>query len=78
MFNKLEIPIGPSFPFIEHKDGSISMKYDSIKVSLKESYVTMTFIQDGIEIYAYTYRADGDHDFIFEGMHGKVDIKFTT
>ena len=78
MFSKKEkLPTGPSFPFIENKDGKISMAYDSIKVEWNSGTVTMTYIQDDVPIYAYTYEAEGDHVVVFKGMRGKVDIKFS-
>ena len=78
MFDKPKINVGFTFPLLESKDEKISLKYDTIKVSTSSEKIIMTFIQDNVEIYAYTYEVNGATDFIFEGMGGKIDIKFTT
>jgi len=72
---KDKIKTGSSFPFIENKDGNVSLRYDSVRVSIINGQVTMTFIQDNVPIYAYTYDVCWEHAVTFTGMSGKIDIE---
>lgn len=77
MIKRRDTPkLGRSFPFIESTDKKIALKYDAITVKVQNGYITMTFMQGPIPVFAYTNEFHEDMSVCFDGMSGHVDINF--
>jgi len=77
MFEKEEpVKEGPSFPFIEQTDKEIILKYDSFKIDIKNDSLVVTFIQDDVPMYAYTFaNIYPGGTIIMDDLAGKVKLK---
>ena len=75
MFNKKEVKAVPSFPFMEQTEEKFKMSYDSMEVEVKDKYVKITFIQNEVPIYAYTFDKDiNDIICTVKGLKGEVEL----
>lgn len=78
LFDKKEPkPLGASFPFMERVGNEkILLRYDAIQVSRDSDTITLTFLQEGVSVYAWTYEAIYG-DYTIEGMQGHVELRVT-
>ena len=75
---KNKVKAVPSFPFMEQTTENFKMAYDSMEVEVKDKYVKITFIQNDVPIYAYTFdKEDNDILCTVQGMKGEVEINLT-
>ena len=65
---------GRSFPFIERKDGELKLKYDDIKFEHENNQVVITFLQDDIDMFAWTFDSEPGSIVNIHGLEGKIDI----
>lgn len=76
MFNKKEpVKTGPSFPFYENDKDGIKIRFDSISIDKQDDKLTITFVRDGLKLYAYTYDVRGNNYTVdFNDIEGIVAI----
>ena len=70
-------PVGVSFPFLEQKDGKMMIRYDSIRVDIDDTAISIVFIQEGVDIYAWTQGKGELGDLAtmtLTGLEGKINI----
>ena len=75
---KKKKPTGRSFPFIERKDGSLKLKYNEIQFEYEDDQAVITFIQDDIEIFAWTFNTEPGGAVNIHGLEGTIDINLET
>lgn len=70
-------PLGVSFPFMEQTEGKISLRYDAIRVEVHDSSISVVFIQDEVDIYAFTKDVGAGNALVLHGLNGKIDINYS-
>jgi hypothetical protein len=70
--------LGVTFPFIEQKDGALTLRYDALRVEVGKETVSVVFLQEGVEIYAFTEYAQTPSTLTFDGLEGKVNINIVS
>lgn len=77
MFDKaVQRKIGPSFPFIENRDGEVKLKYDAMKIEQDGGQKTITYYQGDVPLYAWTFNAGPEDPVTMTGMNGEIDVVF--
>ena len=71
---KKKKPTGKSFPFIESKDGNLKLKYDGIQFEYENDQVVITFVQDYVDIFAWTFDSEPGGIVNIQGLEGTIDI----
>lgn len=78
LFDKKEPkPLGASFPFMERIGNEKTLlRYDAMRISHNSDTITLTFLQEGVPVYAWTYDA-AYGDYTIEGLRGHVELRMT-
>lgn len=78
LFDKKEPkPLGASYPFIERiGDRKMLLRYDAMQIEQNGDTITLTFFQEDVPIYAWTYESSKTA-YKISGLDGKFEVAMT-